>query len=726
MRILCTVFSLFFLLISSSYANNHFPKPGIIKDQVEFWKKIYTQIDTNGGYIHDTNEPKRIYKTIHFPKNMSKRKKKKMARNAIKTIMTSLKKIAKSNRKKLSHNEKNILKLFPADISKRSLILASKRIRFQLGQADKFKLGLSRSGKWLPHILSTLKSKKLPLELAALPHVESSFNVYALSHVGASGIWQFTRSTGRRYLRIDHVVDERNDPNRASVAAAQLLQHNYSILNSWPLALTAYNHGLSGMRRAVKSLGTNDLSKIIKSYKGRTFKFASKNFYSEFLAALEVSKNAHHYFGKINYRHPERHTIVKSPAYLSVDTLAKALNLSVKRLKKDNMALRSTVWNNTKYVPKNFKLQLPDYYNKRKAKYALAGISESKRHLKQKADRYHKVRRGDSISKIAAYYRVKSRALVEINNLRSRHRIRIGQTIRLPVKNNMVKQIRLTKAPTPKAVLSKSFNDQYRVKYGDTFSEIAHQFNLSEKQLLAENNIRNKHKLMPGQFLKVAMTQTATKEIFSPEKKINALKLNTPQTMTTEIKSVIKTNIESQTLLNVSNTDNNNEIQIEAAINKKSIDPLATSPLLTADPSDYSVGRNSTIEVHELETLGHYAEWLGIRAQQLREINRIPYGKPVIVSKRIKLDFSIVTADQFETRREKYHQSIQETYFSRYKIIGTKTHTASSGDSLWVLSQQKYQLPIWLLKQFNPDFDFSKVYPGNKISIPEIKKRFDA
>ena len=85
----------------------------------------------------------------------------------------------------------------------------------------------------------------VPIEIAALPHVESSYNPDARSHVGASGIWQFTRSTGRRFMRVDHVVDERNDPFAATRAAGRLMAYNYSITGNWPMAITAYNHGLA-------------------------------------------------------------------------------------------------------------------------------------------------------------------------------------------------------------------------------------------------------------------------------------------------------------------------------------------------------------------------------------------------------------------------------------------------------------------------------------------------
>jgi len=117
--------------------------------------------------------------------------------------------------------------------------------------------------------------------------------------VGAAGLWQFMRSTGRRYMRIDAAIDDRLDPFRSTEAAAQLLAYNYRLLGTWPLALTAYNHGAAGMRRAKDSMGTDDIERIVRNYKSPSFGFASRNFYVSFLAALEIDHNPEKYFKDI-------------------------------------------------------------------------------------------------------------------------------------------------------------------------------------------------------------------------------------------------------------------------------------------------------------------------------------------------------------------------------------------------------------------------------------------
>ena len=132
-------------------------------------------------------------------------------------------------------------------------------------------------------------------ELVALASVESGFSARVRSSAGALGIWQFTRSTGREFLKITRYRDDRLDPVRSTQAAAELLQSNYQALGSWPLAITAYNYGTAGMERAASEFGS-DYVKIVQNYNGEHFGFAVKNYYAEFLAADQVYRYQDKYF----------------------------------------------------------------------------------------------------------------------------------------------------------------------------------------------------------------------------------------------------------------------------------------------------------------------------------------------------------------------------------------------------------------------------------------------
>jgi membrane-bound lytic murein transglycosylase D len=116
-----------------------------------------------------------------------------------------------------------------------------------------------------------LPEQGLPVELTRLPLIESGFELHARSHVGAAGIWQFMPRTGRLFMRVDTLVDERRDPIAATRGAARFLRRLHDRLGTWPLAITAYNHGPTGVARAVRGLGTRDIGTIVSRYDGPAF-----------------------------------------------------------------------------------------------------------------------------------------------------------------------------------------------------------------------------------------------------------------------------------------------------------------------------------------------------------------------------------------------------------------------------------------------------------------------
>src|SRR5579862_1602442 len=313
-------------------ADEAMPRPAALEPDVQFWIRVYTQIDTNAGFLHDQYNLAVIYDTLHFAADSSPGARERQVDAARERIAAALRRIAAAGDASLSEDDQRIKELWGAAATPTRLREAVEDIRFQLGQADRFRAGLIRSGAWETHIAETLANRGLPAELAVLPHVESSFNPAAYSKVGAAGMWQFMRSTGRRYMRIDSSVDDRLDPFRATEAAAQLLAYNYRVLGTWPLAITAYNHGAAGVRHAKESMGTDDIVRIVRSYHGRTFGFASRNFYVSFLAALEVDRNPEKYFGSIERSSEARFQEVTVPAFVNIAPLAKALKVDLAKL----------------------------------------------------------------------------------------------------------------------------------------------------------------------------------------------------------------------------------------------------------------------------------------------------------------------------------------------------------------------------------------------------------
>src|ERR1700757_3001967 len=334
------------------------PRPAALEPDVQFWIRVYTQIDTNAGFLHDQYNLAVVYETLRFAADESQSAREHEVDAHRERIAAALRRIAAAGDTPLSEEDQRIRDMWGTARAGR-LREAVDDIRFQLGQSDRFRAGLIRAGAWETHIAETLANRGLPSELAVLPHVESSFNPAAYSKVGAAGLWQFMRSTGRRYMRIDASVDDRLDPFRSTEAAAQLLAYNYRVLGTWPLALTAYNHGAEGVRRAKETLGTDDIVRIVRSYSSRTFGFASRNFYVSFLAALEIDRNPEKYFGQLQKESEARFREVEMPAYISASSLERALSLDAAKLRALNPALLPPVWSGAQRVPKAYHLRLP-------------------------------------------------------------------------------------------------------------------------------------------------------------------------------------------------------------------------------------------------------------------------------------------------------------------------------------------------------------------------------
>src|SRR5690606_30029142 len=332
--------------------------------------------------------------------------------------------LASGKRDNLSEEEQRVLSLWPAGVSDRELAEAIDNIRYQQGLSDRFKEGLRRAGRYRAHVHREFARLGVPVELAALPHVESSSTPDARSHVGASGIWQFTRSTGRRFMQVDHVLDERNDPFAATVAAGRLLAYNYSITGNWPMAITAYNHGLSGVRRAMQAHGDTAYVEILREYRGRAFGFASRNFYVAFLAALQVDRNAEEYFPGLQPYPPVDYETIVLDAYLPADSLAETLGISQAELARHNPALQPTVWQGSKHLPRQYQLRLPRGLLKAPLPELMASLPGDAHYAEQLPDMFHTIAPGDTLSEIAREYNTRVSTLVALNNLGSSNRIR--------------------------------------------------------------------------------------------------------------------------------------------------------------------------------------------------------------------------------------------------------------------------------------------------------------
>jgi membrane-bound lytic murein transglycosylase D len=526
-------------------------------------------------------------------------------------------------------------------------------------------------------------------------------------------------------MRVDHVVDERLDPYRASLAAARLLEQNHRVTGSWPLAITAYNPGASGLRRAARKLGTKDIVKIVRKYRSRTFGFASRNFYVEFLAANIVASNPEFYFGPLVLDQPIVFEMIEMPFFASPKQLSDAIGVDVDTLRQSNPSLRPTVWREAKYVPKGFKFQVPRASLPKPLRESVASIPKKHRHARQTRDTNYIVRRGDTLSTIARRHHVRMSELVALNGLKSRNRIRIGQKLRLPSDVTPATR-KVAYKPSPPSVKKRATveppkNGFYEVRRGDNLTHIADRFGLSVAELVALNTLKSRNRISVGQRLRVRPMQIAsaspmTAEAAHPDAAavLSAARGANPSSSDLAYANGPKAPPDLEP------TNPTNSSDEFATSDESAIEP---GPGLLADPSDYTVSNDGTIRVQTNETLGHYAEWLGLRTSRLRTINGLSYGEPVVVLQRLRLDFSNSRPEDFERVRIEYHRALQEEFFAEWEIEGTLIHRVGLGDSLWLLSTRRFDVPIWLLRQYNPDVDLNALSAGTPLTIPTLRQR---
>jgi membrane-bound lytic murein transglycosylase D len=611
-----------------------FPIPPELQRDVDFWVNIFTHYRTDQGVLHDNRNLAVVYERVDLPASMERRTRQRNVAQRREKLQATLRTLASGKRENLSEEEARVLALWPAGVSNATLKVAVGQIRYQQGLKDRFREGLERSGRWRDFINIEFTALGVPIELAALPHVESSYNPDARSHVGASGIWQFTRSTGRRFMRIDHVLDERNDPFEATRAAGKLLAYNYSITGNWPMAITAYNHGLAGVRRAMRQYGDEAYTDIIRQYNGRTFGFASRNFYVAFLAAKHVDQDPERYFPGTTADTPVNYATAVLQEYIPASDLTAALGVTSRQLAAHNPSLQATVWQGSKHLPKNFDLKLPASLLDAPLAGLLANVADDRWQNSQLPDLFHTIARGDTLSQIAEAYKTRVSTLVALNNLGSSNRIRAGQQLRLPAAG-----------PAPSAAVVASA----RAPAADP----------------------------------VVIASVDAPAIEDPV----VVAEQTPATMAGDLAASLLGTIQTA---------------------------------LLSDPSDYNVASDNTIEIHPLETLGHYADWLGIRTQRLRDINGLAFRTPVEVGKRIRLDLGAIDAKTFEDRRIAFHRAQQDGFFRENIITGVTEHVIARGESIWVLALRKYDVPIWLFRQYNPELDLHNVQPGAAVHFPVL------
>ena len=342
-----------------------FPTPPALQPQVAFWQNVYAGWGRNQVALHDNRYMDVIYEVVTLPGDVSEgysdsQKALLKARyDGLKFALSQMEgKIAV--RAPLTASEQALAQRIQSSSGGPAAIAgSSERLRSQRGLRERFKRGLEISGRYDAAFRQVFREAGLPEDLAYLPHVESSFQNHAASSVGAVGMWQFMPDTARQFMMMNAAVDERRDPVASAQGAAGYLGRAHDRLDSWPLAITSYNHGVGGMARAKAAWG-DDIAAIVKNYSGKGFGFASRNFYAEFLAARNIARNPQRFFPEgLSYQAPLNLDRVRLRQAVPVHTLASYYEVNLGELTALNRAWNPPAQNGRIPLPAGAMVWLP-------------------------------------------------------------------------------------------------------------------------------------------------------------------------------------------------------------------------------------------------------------------------------------------------------------------------------------------------------------------------------
>ncbi|MGB3209574.1 MAG: LysM peptidoglycan-binding domain-containing protein [Desulforhopalus sp.] len=623
------VTTVFFSQVSFA-GNTNFPRYEALADNIEFWEKIYSHYSLTEAVIHDSEDLSKIYEVIPVLGDDlpgAARLNSIFQKQARKKYSTILKKLA--GQPPSTRDEIRVDALFSGKNKRKEMDRAAENVRSQRGQKERFQSGVIHSGRYIDEIKKIFRSYRLPEELAYLPHVESSFNYKAYSKFGAAGIWQFTRPTGKQYLTIDYTLDERLDPIIASHAAAKYLKKSYSALNNWPLALTSYNYGLAGMLRAVNEEG--DYVKVFKNYNKGHFKFASKNFYSEFLAALKVARDLENNQSiKLDSAKPSHY--LPLPGYVHITEVVQHFGISKETVKSLNPALRLPIVNGEKRIPKGYILRLPPG---KKTDRLVGSIPSSFYRNEQKPSLFHRVNKGDTASSIARQHGVSLKSLMKANNLDKYATIFLKQKLRIPQRSEKLVE---RKKGVPK--------------------------------LSAQQNT----KMPPPGHVPQKPVLLASKKLRPSGDGYDFLPKKDP------------------TVYNVFKIHQKNS---------------KTYGYITVQPE---------------ESLGLYGNWLGTKSSVLSTLNGLKHETDITPGQKLLLVFDRLSPDLFEEKRLDFLQETEEDFFSAFTIIGQKMYQVISGDTLWDLCYNKFDIPLWLLERYNSTINLTSLNKEQELIIPIVQQ----
>ncbi|MCI5073140.1 transglycosylase SLT domain-containing protein [bacterium] len=655
-----------------------FPCPESIKDRVTFWVAVFSRYGADQVIFHDAKVPHRVFSTLNTTVGCIRKnnrdyqvieQERSRVENALKSLYQALIK------KQALSPEQTILYDNFKDSPYSDILESAKRVRCQNGNKTRFEKGLRVYNQYKNNIEKILQEHNVSQDIQYLPFVESAYNPKAYSRVGAAGLWQIMPATARRLgLKVNASIDERFDPILATIGAAKYLKNSQYILDNYlnnlgltsnnqlgPYIITSYNYGVGGAKKMLRNVGL-DYGKVLEAYKSRRSGVAVQNFYSSFLAARYVAINREKYFPHIKTNY-DGMPLIKNKFQLkevrSAEHITQFFNITLDEFKQLNPVLTHRVIKGRRNIPKDTSIYLPSSINITPA--LLEDYWRQPFVNKLLLEQKYKVVAGDTACGIAREFNINCKELIDENALGRRGLIRVGQILTIPSRLK-------PSAPAATAIVQETKIESSAPKIEPSQKKI--------KDLIKKETVIAKTDFIgPPLPPKLALKKEQGPSDASIEETLHA-------------------------------------------------EGIGESLFIKQEKQNNTV--RYSIHVESEETLGHYAEWLNLdNTAKIRQLNKMRNSN-IIIDEKIYLPINEQNASTliktFENMRIDFHQSLHDRFHEHYSISKLQHYTVQSGDSLSLISQ-KFKIPTWLIRRFNPEIKHLGLQRGESLKIPLLKEK---
>lgn len=492
---------------NSTTPESQFPRFAQLEPTVGFWKDVFYTYSQNQIVLHASEYPAKVLRVLDLrgaAAVMSDIQFDHYRRDAEKTARAQMDALLKSVHDKrhrpeqMTTEERRIFTLFSDVRADDRFAIARNTLRTQRGIRERTQVALETSQRYLPYMEQIFASYGLPKTLTRLPIVESSFNVDAYSRSHAAGVWQFIPTSAKHYMRLNEVVDDRRDPWTSTDGAARHLRDDYALLQDWPLAVTAYNHGRYGIQRGIAAINGRTLMDLINRGNHPRWGFAGKNYYAEFLAAVDIERQWRQQQAADSALPPLKFEVVETRDYLPYTTIQRLSGGDETLFRKLNPAYLPEVINGRLYVPPGHMIRVPAGHA-RNFQVAYNQLGSNERFSRQRQFyTLHTVRKGESLGLIAKRNGTTIAALQHSNGIKGSV-VRIGQVLKIPPRGVTVTPAVQVARNAP----AKPAFRQHRVQRGQTLSSIATRYDVSLTELRTANGLGHGNLIKVGQTLRV-------------------------------------------------------------------------------------------------------------------------------------------------------------------------------------------------------------------------------